>query len=107
MASNFDTNVSNYTLSELMAITKIDDLDPHEITKKTNSLIDKFKTSKPQLSVFFREVQSQLLQYSNDLLNDDNEDDDVDPSKKIYVEGFGNMSNEAQYPIGDKQVSDW
>ena len=107
MASNFDTNVSNYTLSELMAITKIDDLDPHEITKKTNSLIDKFKTSKPQLSVFFREVQSQLLQYSNDLLNDDNEDDDVDPSKKIYVEGFGNMSNEAQYPIGDKQVSEW
>jgi hypothetical protein len=107
MASNFDTNVSNYTLSELMAITEIDDLDPHEITKKTNSLIDKFKTSKPIMSVFFREVQSQLLQYSSDLLNDDNEDDDVDPSKKIYVEGFGNMSNEAQYPIGDKQVSEW
>jgi hypothetical protein len=109
MGSNFDTNVSNYTLSELMAITEIDDLDPHEITKKTNSLIDKFKISKPQLSVFFREVQSQLLQYSIDLLNEDNDDeiDDVEPSKKIYVEGFGNMSNEAKYPIGDKQVTEW
>ena len=34
MTSTVDTNVSNYTLTELMAIAELDDLDPDEITKK-------------------------------------------------------------------------
>jgi hypothetical protein len=34
-----DTNVSNYTLSELMAIVELNELDPSEITDKTNKLI--------------------------------------------------------------------
>ena len=115
MASNVDTNVENYTLSELMAIVDVDDLDPDEITRKTNTLIEKFKGSNPVLSVFFREVQSQLLQYSMNFVdqqdaeydnyNDDNNaDDDVDPSEKIYVEGFGTMSGN---PIGEKEVNEW
>lgn len=110
MASNVDTNVGNYTLSELMAIVDVDDLDPPEITRKTNILIEKFKNSNPVLSVFFREVQSQLLQYSMNFIdqenaeyNDDN-NDDVEPSEKIYVEGFGTMSGN---PIGEKEVNEW
>ena len=110
MASNVDTNVENYTLSELMAIVDVDDLDPPEITRKTNILIEKFKNSNPVLSVFFREVQSQLLQYSMNFVdqenaeyNDDN-NDDVEPSEKIYVEGFGTMSGN---PIGEKEVNEW
>jgi hypothetical protein len=88
MTSNVDTNVENYTLSELMAIVEVSDLDPSEITNKSNRLIDKFKTSNPALSVFFREVQSQLLQYSSDLKDDENGED-------------------ALYPKGDKQVDEW
>jgi hypothetical protein len=107
MASNVDTNVDNYTLSELMAIVDVNDLDPPEITRKTNILIEKFKNGNPVLSVFFREVQSQLLQYSMNFIDEqDNEDDedDVDPSEKIYVEGFGTMSSN---PIGEKEVNEW
>ena len=75
MASNVDTNVDNYTLSELMAIVDVNDLDPPEITRKTNILIEKFKNGNPVLSVFFREVQSQLLQYSMNFIDEqDNED---------------------------------
>ena len=110
MSSNVDTNVDNYTLSELMAIVDVNDLDPPEITRKTNILIEKFKNSNPVLSVFFREVQSQLLQYSMNFVdqenaeyNDDN-NDDVEPSEKIYVEGFGTMSGN---PIGEKEVNEW
>ena len=101
--TSVDTDVSSYTISELMAIIEINDIDPEEIVEKTDVLINKFKVSNPQLSVFFMEVQSQLLQYSQGLLSDKEED----LSGKIIVEGFGNMSNEAVYPVGDKQVSEW
>ena len=101
--TSVDTDVSNYTVSELMAIIEVTDIDPEEIVKNTNVLIDKFQASNPQLSVFFMDVQSQLLQYSQGLLAEREED----LSGKIVVESFGNMSNEAIYPAGDKQVSDW
>jgi len=101
--TSVDTDVSSYTISELMAIIEVNDIDPEEIVEKTNVLINKFKVSNPQLSVFFMDVQSQLLQYSQGLLSDKEED----LSGKIIVEGFGNMSNEAIYPVGDKQVSEW
>ena len=101
--TSVDTNISNYTVAELMAIIEVNDIDPEEIVQNTTALINKFKVSNPQLSVFFMEVQSQLLQYSQGLLAEREED----LSGKIVVEGFGNMSNEAIYPLGDNQVSNW
>lgn len=103
--TDIDTNVSNYTLSELLTIVGIEneDVTHDEILQQTSKLINKFKLKNPQLAVFFQEVQSQLLQYVDGL--DVQSDDDTEG--KIVVEGFGNMSNEAVYPAGDKQVSDW
>jgi hypothetical protein len=103
MASNFDTNVSNYSLSELMAIVELESLEPDEIVRQTNKYINKFKTSKPVLSVFFMEIRSQLLQYATSL---------VDPSnpEASFTEGFESMNNddlEATYPAGNKQQSNW
>ena len=60
--TSIDTNVSNYTLAELMAIVGLNDLDPIEITDKTNKQITRFKSKKPELSVFFR--QSKVNFYS-------------------------------------------
>jgi hypothetical protein len=57
------------------------------------------------MAIFFKEIQSQLLQYAEGL--DPDTDDEDDNKGKIMVEGFGNMSNEAVYPAGNKQVSDW
>ena len=84
-ASKFDTNVDSYTLSELLTILGLDYPDPTSITQKTNDLINKYKNSKPEISAFFKEVQSQLLQYSSDL---------DDPKNK----------DTAKYPSGEKQV---
>ena len=50
--TSIDTNVSNYTLSELMAIVELTDLDHESIVKNTNQLIKQFKGKKPELSVF-------------------------------------------------------
>ena len=102
--TDIDTNVDNYTLSELLTIVEIENesFSEDEIMKKTNKLINKFKNNNPQLSVFFKEVQSQLLQYWQSL-----EVPIDDTEGKIVVESFGNMSNEAVFPAGDKQISDW
>ena len=107
--TSIDTNVSNYTLSELMAIVELNELEPSEIISKTDKQINRFKVKNPKISVFFQAIQSQLLQYA-DGLKDDNEsadDDDDDESEKIIVEGFATGSNEAIYPAGEKQISDW
>ena len=85
--TSIDTNVSNYTMSELMAIVNLEDLDPTNIMKATTSFIEKFKETNPQLSVFFRDIQSELLQYSKDIYDENNNDDAI-------------------YPVGEKQVSD-
>jgi hypothetical protein len=106
--ATIDTNVSNYTLSELMAIVQLDDLQPDNIVEQTDYYITKYKNKNPPLSVFFLDVQSQLLQYAQGL---EPETDDEDTIGKIIVkptqEGFGNMSNEAIFPAGDRQVTDW
>ena len=105
--TSIDTNISNYSLSELLSIVEIDDeeINKDEITSKTNVYIKKYKTKNPKLSIFFKEVQAQLLQYADGLEENDSNDDDNEG--KIMVEGFGNMNNEAIYSAGDKQISDW
>lgn len=102
-----DTNINNYSLFELMAIIEIQELDPVEIVKKTNTHINKFKKSNPILSSFFLEVQSQLLRYTQGLIV---ENQDQDNSNKIVVENYQNMGDQednASYPSGDQQVDDW
>ena len=44
--TSIDTNISNYTLSELLTIVDIndDELDKETVISKTNKYINKFKT---------------------------------------------------------------
>ena len=104
--TSIDTNISNYTFSELLTIVDIqnDELNKDTVNSKTNKYIKKFKTKNPQLANFFREVKMQLLQYVDQLENEDSDHDDDDD---FVTEGFGNMSNEAIYGAGDKQITDW
>ena len=100
----FDTDTSNYSLSELMAIVQVNDLDPQEIVTKTNKYINQFKEKNPTLAVFFRKIQSQLLQYASDLGSPNEEDDYY----AAIEEGFSNMQvPDAQFPEGEKQTMDW
>jgi hypothetical protein len=83
---SIDTNVSNYTMSELMAIVNLDDLDPTSIMNATSPSVEKFKDTNPKLSNFFSDIQSQLLQYAQDLYNEDNADDAIYPDGEKQVE---------------------
>lgn len=108
--TDIDTNVNNYSLVELLTIVGIDDesATKHNIIQKTNELVARFKRTKPRLSTFFLEVQHQLLQYVDGLNENESEEEaDAENENKIRVEGFGTMSNEATYPAGDKQITNW
>jgi hypothetical protein len=111
--TTIDTDVSNYSLSELLNIAGIDndeDVNTDAIKSKTNQLISEFKKSNPNLSIFLMDVQNQLLKYAKGLEENNSDNDDDDSSGKIYVEGFGNMNSSdssALYPAGENQISNW
>ena len=107
-SSTISTNISDYTLSELMAIIQInnDNFQPDNIIKKTDYYYHKYKNNDPTLAIFFRQIQSQLLQYADEL-STPKKNPKKDLQNKIVVEGFAAKSNEAIYPVGEKQVSDW
>ena len=100
----FDTDISNYSLSELMLISGINDLNRDEIIDRTNTYIRQFKYKNPTLATFFRKIQSQLLQYAAGLEVEDSEDEHYAPVE----EGFSNMQKQdAVFPEGEKQTNDW
>lgn len=88
MSGNIDTNVQNYTLSELMAILSLDDPDPDLIVKRTDEYIQQYKKTDPQLASFFLEVQNQLLNFASQFYDTDN-------------------TETAEYPQAEKQINDW
>lgn len=73
-------NVDEYTISELMEILQLDEMDESEITNKTNYYIEKFKNSDPKLSNFFANVQTKLLQYQYE--DEDHEEHEYQPNNK-------------------------
>lgn len=70
--TSIDTNIENYTISELLTILNLEDFDVEQITEKTNQYIEKFtKEKKPEMISFFQEMQSVLLNYAEDLETSD------------------------------------
>jgi hypothetical protein len=101
--NSFDTNVYNYTLSELLDISGIDneELNTEEIKEKTNKLIKQYKNKNPDISSFFKDVQDELLHFAEGLEPDKN----INTEGKIIVEGF--KSNEAIFPSGEEEITNW
>jgi hypothetical protein len=93
--TTIDTNVENYTLSELMAIANVNDLNSESIISNTNYYINKYKTSDPDLSDFFLNIQDQLLHFSKGL------DDET------ANESQDNNAPDAIYPAGEEQTQEW
>lgn len=68
--TSVDTNITNYTIPELLTILDLDDVDKDEVIKKTNEYIDKFSKEKKQDMVFFfQKMQDVLLNYATELKN--------------------------------------
>lgn len=105
--TTIDTNVSNYTMSELMAIVNLNDLDPTNIMKETTRFMEKFKENNPKLSVFFKDIQSQLLQYAQDLYDEDNNEDAIYPSGENQIEDrYQNEYLSQKDPVQRDKITD-
>ena len=73
--SGVDLDVDNYTISELLGILELDDPTSEEIIDATNEYISRFSPSnenRPDLVVFFQEIQTRLLRYMNEFENGEN-----------------------------------
>ena len=65
--SDFDTNIDNYTIPEMLTILDLDDPTEKDVIDATNKYIDNFNNSgNTNMSNFFMDMQSQLLSYMND-----------------------------------------
>jgi len=73
--TSIDTNVDNYTISELMEIIDEKSLEVKSIKSKTDKLINQFKKSNPNLSTFFFNIQSKLIQYSENTIIENSKTD--------------------------------
>jgi hypothetical protein len=85
---NIDTNIDNYTISELLTILNLDN-DPtaDEITEKTEVYINKFSDENNEEMVnFFTDMQNTLLQY----IEDTNNQVDKTPTAKQTKDWFEN-----------------
>jgi hypothetical protein len=73
--SGVNLDVDNYTISELLGILELADPTSEEIMDTTNEYISRFSPSnenRPDLVVFFQEIQTRLLSYMNELENGEN-----------------------------------
>lgn len=84
--SKIDTNIDNYTLSELLTILDLDTPSEENVIKSTNYYITKFqKEGNDKMANFFQDVQDTLL---------------------MYVEGL-DTSKDAEYEPTEKQANVW
>lgn len=68
--STIDYNVDNYTISELLTILDLDDPTSDNIINTTNNYIVQYSSSnenRPELVLFFQDIQEKLLGYMHDL----------------------------------------
>jgi hypothetical protein len=83
------TNVDNYTISELLQMIELDEnnLSESAILKKTNKLIEKFKSeNNSKLTLFFQKIQYKLL---------------------LYLKQTEETGNASEFTSNDKQTNDW
>jgi hypothetical protein len=67
-----DYNVNNYTITELLGILGLNDPDENEAIGMTNKYIRKFtEEGNSQMVRFFKDVQKKLLDYIDELRNDE------------------------------------
>ena len=66
--TSVNTNIENYTITELLTILDLEYLDIDLITEKTNKYIENFKSERnPTMTLFFQEMQEILLNYVEEL----------------------------------------
>lgn len=109
--TSIDTNVNNYTISELLAILQLDEPDSQEILQSTNSLITKFqKENNPSLVLFFQNMQTKLLQYiqtqGTSTITNTDVDDSYQPDNTQTADWYKYQSLPQSDPVQTNKITD-
>jgi len=93
--SDFDTNINNYTVPEMLTILDLDDPTEKDINDSTNKYIDQFKkTGNTNMTSFFQNMQSKLLSYINDDENNEENPDENDAENDDENNNENEQTNE-------------
>ena len=104
--TSIDTNIDNYTISELLTILDLEDINTEFITEKTNTYIEKFsKEKKPDMVIFFQEMQSVLLNYAEEL-ETSNKPSSSNSATKQTDSWFQNQFLKQANPVQSDKVTD-
>ena len=101
---NIDTNVDNYTMSELLTILNLDaNPTAYEVNEKTDFYIEKFtEEGNEELVHFFIDMQNTLLQY---IENVDNNDTENTPTAKQTNNWFENEVLKQDDPLQNEKIT--
>jgi len=102
--STIDTDITHYTISEMLQILDMDDLDENEIINKTDKYSDD-NSNNPQLSLFFQDMQSQLLEYINSLQDTNSSQDINSPQDTTNAQTTNWNTNQALQQSDTNQQS--
>jgi len=105
---NVDMDVNNYTVSDLLIILDLDEVNSDEITEKTDFYINKFKKeNNREMASFFQDVQNTLLEYAYGL-EDENLDTPVETthSRDQSDKWWKNQSLPQQDPTQTIKITD-
>jgi hypothetical protein len=90
--TTIDTNIDNYTVSELLTILDIDDPTVENVTAATHKYIIKFTNEQnPAMVIFFQDMQTELIQYATELATSD-EPAEYGPAQKQTTNWWQNES---------------
>jgi hypothetical protein len=109
---DIDTNIEHYTVSELLTILDLDTPEYSEITKKTDYYIKKFeKENNKEMVDFFNDIQDVLLDYSEQLENDKENDEnpevaELGSAKKQSTDWFQNQALKQKNPIQKNKITE-
>ncbi len=102
-----DLNVDSYTISELLAILELDDPTSEEIIDTTNEYITRFSPSnedRPELVVFFQDIQTKLLSYMNEL--EQGENNEYNPNDEQTEEWITKQALPQDNPVQTDKITE-
>jgi len=100
--SPIDTNIENYTLSEMFTILGLGDQPTkQEILDSTNQYI--MQANNPELSQFFHDAQTSLLEYIQ--VNPVTQDNTYSPSEQQTLDWWNNETLKQPDPIQNSKIT--
>jgi hypothetical protein len=104
--TSIDTNIDNYTVSELLTILDIDQPSDENVTETTSKFIDRFTNeNRPEMVTFFLDMQSKLLHYVDELETSD-KPAEYGPAKTQTDNWWANQALKQDSPVQNDKITE-